>query len=157
MDSSLLLPLRDEDKKSPAFLWGGLVIGTLLLGDGMRRFISPQSERDLYAFFGYIALGFSGLFMAGYRRAFVLDDMGLLRETSLWGNKKYRLELSWEGIKSIRVEANTAPSAGCFAYLADEKYTWRFAIQGSDLLMFVGWVSLKRPDLAIQKDEDAGD
>lgn len=34
-----------------------LIVGLLLLSDGMRRFIAPGEARDLHAFLFYIAMG----------------------------------------------------------------------------------------------------
>lgn len=145
MDSRSPAPLRDEDRKPAAFTWGGLLVGTLLLGDGLRRFISPRSERDLYAFFLYIALGFAGLFIAGYRRSFIIDDEGLSRETSLWGKKARRLMLPWEGLAEIRLERDEQQPGAYFAYLGAEKFRWRFRIQDADRAELEAWLLLKRP------------
>ncbi len=151
MEGLPLASIRDEDKTPVVFQWGGLLLGILLLGDGMRRFVRPQSEKDLYGFLGYIFLGAASLFVSGYKRAFVLEERGVLRETSIWGKKTEHLLLGWDAITEIswRRGENT-----CLAYLEGGGVRWKIKMPESSISVFLEWVRRKRPDLTVPEPQN---
>ncbi len=148
MEGLTLASIRDEDKNPVVFKWGGLLLGILLLGDGMRRFVRPQSEKDLYGFLGYILLGATSLFISGYKRAFVLEERGMLRETSIWGKKTEHLLLGWDAITEISWSRGKDT---CLAYLEGDGVRWKIKMPESSIQNFLEWTCRKRPDLKVSE------
>lgn len=145
MDGTIrdLMPLRDDETPPALFRWGGIVLGVVLVSDALRRFLIPASRRDLYGFLVYLVLGVACLALAGYRRAFVLDDRGLVRETTVWGRSRHRLLLSWEDMTGILWDPE---EGGGTARFAAGGVAWRLRVpeRGGDL---AEWIARRRPDL----------
>ena len=148
-----LEPIR-EKSPTPAFVrLCTLVMGVFLTGDGMRRFILPGSDRDLYLFWAYILMGALCLGMAGYSRSFLLGNAGLVRENSIWGQKREYLLLAWADMTKI-VCADSEN-----AFFEGKGVRWRLRLDGirsdgsPEEMKNKGesalwhWVRCKRPDL----------
>ena len=147
MDETMaeLAPLRDEDATPALFRWGGLVLGVILFSDAIRRFFIPGSRWDLYGFLIYLFLGGFCLIVSGYRRAFLLNERGLVRETALWGRSVQRLLLSWEAVTDLSWDAD-ASGEGCVR-IASPGVAWRLRLRGGQESGLIAWVRRKRPDL----------
>lgn len=139
-----LAPLRDEDAPPAPFRWGGVVLGVILVSDALRRFLLPGSRRDLYGFLIYLVLGGLCLTLAGYRRAFLLDERGLVRETTVWGRSAERLLLAWESVTDLSWSPG---GSGGTVRLAAPGVAWRLRVSAGREDDLLEWVGRRRPDL----------
>lgn len=139
------MPLRDEDTTPALFRWGGLVLGITLLSDAMRRFFIPGSRWDLYGFLIYLVLGGFCLFLSGYRRAFLLGELGLVRETTLWGRSTQSLLLSWEAMTDL--SWNPVGDGSGSVRLVSPGVAWRLRLREGQEQGLLEWVRIRRPDL----------
>ena len=141
-----LTPLRDEDTPPALFRWGGLALGVILISDAIRRFFIPGSRWDLYGFLIYLFLGVFCLVLSGYRRAFLLDERGLVRETVVWGRGMERLLLSWDDMTGLSWDLE--PGGRAFARLSAPGVAWRLRLSEDQERNFAEWAERRRPDLA---------
>lgn len=139
-----LKPLMDEDLLPAPLRWGGVVLGVLLVSDALRRFLIPESRRDIYGFLLYLVLGGFCLVLAGYRRAFLLDGRGLVRRTTIWGRSTERLLLSWEGMTDLLWDSEENGRGA--VRLAAPGVVWRLRLDEEQRSTLLEWVGLKRPE-----------
>ena len=91
-----------------------LVMGILLVGDGMRRFAVPRETRDLYAFIMYILVGAVFFLIFGYSRRLYLNDEGLFRRVNVWGRKTKQPLITWDEIEDVKYTEQKNEFTACF-------------------------------------------
>ena len=139
-----LAPLREENKVPTFFFWGGLIVGVALLSDGLRRFLLPSSRKDLSGFVLYVVIGVLCLAIAGYRRAFILDEKGLEQETSVLGRRVTRTLLPWQDVRSASWEPSGA------ARLGSKSVKWLIRLRPDEKEAFFTWIRSSKADVMIE-------
>ena len=86
-------------------LWIRLVstgMGILFAGLGMSSFISGGSMRNVLI---PIFVGAVMIYVSGYERRMYIDEKGVTKETSFWGQRKLQ-NASWDQISDARIILN---------------------------------------------------
>ena len=90
-----------------------LIMGVLLLGDGMRRFAAPQEARDLYSFMSYVFVGSICFLIFGYSRRLFVNEEGLIQTVNIWGRKTKKVLIAWNDVERVfYTEQKNAFTAG---------------------------------------------
>ncbi|MGD9666338.1 MAG: hypothetical protein AB7U31_02660 [Synergistaceae bacterium] len=86
-------------------LWAKLLssaTGILFTGFGMSSFISGGAMRSVII---PIFVGAVMIYVSGYERRMYIDENGVSKETSFWGQKKLQ-RASWDEISDVRIILN---------------------------------------------------
>lgn len=86
-------------------LWAKLIstaTGILFTGLGMGSFISGGSMRNVFI---PIFVGAVMIYVSGYERRMYIDERGVSKETSFWGQRKIQ-NVAWDSIDDARIILN---------------------------------------------------
>lgn len=86
-------------------LWAKLIssaMGILFAGIGMSRFLVGGSMRNVII---PIVVGAIMIYVAGFERRMYIDEKGISRETSFWGQRKVQ-HVPWDQIIDARIILN---------------------------------------------------
>ena len=129
----------------PWMRWCALLMGALLLSDGMRRLFSGAVEFS--SFLPCILVGGACAYASGYEKTFSLSGEGFKREMLFWGKGRKEV-LPWEDMEEIVL----VPSQkGVTAIFPLKDGGWRAFFPGAREEDFHDLASAFRPGISVRR------